>query len=400
MITVFYLISKCYFEYFLTPNIEKVILKLAQKQSEIELKQSKRNKLENLISNTCDDKNIPNLRRELREVTAEIVNLTTLEESFTNNLEIIVSSLDSKNNERLNIAKQIAEIIDNENDNIKFRYTLEDMIYIINEYHYKNSCNEFNKSALIDKRKSFYMNNELGNTTVFEQQKLIKKFNALIIKIDEFSFYSLNNVYLGNGINLSTEMLLLDSNKRLNEQKEKIFSEYETLNNFEKNALETIFTMVNNKLSMLFEQNILISHLNTMFKNMKNETVKYSNFKASHKKDLNNHTILYEEDKDYQQLNENEKNKYIFNSDAKDLILNFLKEAIYADDPLLRNNIMNKTIKPDFKIDKNNTYSQIIIDNPQELDDNKKIINQIRSDENEFNEIEDLVIFKRKERKK
>jgi len=400
MITVFYLILKCDFEYFLTPNIEKVILKLAQKQSEIELKQSKRNKLENSISITCDDKNIPNLRRELREVTAEIVNLTTLEESFTNNLEIIVSSLDSKNNERLDIAKQIAEIIQNENNNIKFRYTLEDMIYIINEYHYKNSCNEFNKSALIDKRKSFYMNDELGNTTVFEQQKLIKKFNALIIKIDEFSFYSLNNVYLGNGINLSTEMLLLDSNKRLNEQKEKIFSEYETLNNFEKNALETIFTMVNNKLSMLFEQNILISHLNTMFKNMKNETVKYSNSKASHKKDLNNQTILYEEDKDYQQLNENEKNKYIFNSDAKDLILNFLKEAIYADDPLLRNNIMNKTIKPDFKIDKNNTYSQIIIDNPQELDDNKKIINQIRSDENEFNEIEDLVIFKRKERKK
>lgn len=377
-------------------------MKLAHKKSEIELKQSKRNKIENLINNTDDDKNLPNLRRQLREVTAEIVNLTTLEESFTNNLEIIVSSLDSKNNERLEIAKQIADIIKNENDNIKFKYTLEDMIYIINEYHYKNTNNDFDKTGMVNRGNSILKINEAGNSTIYDQQVLIKKFNALIVKIDEFSFYNLNNIYLGNGINLSTEMLVIDSNKRLKEQKAKIYSEYEPLGNFEKNSLETIFTMANNKINTLFEQNILITHLNTMFKNMKNETVKYYNSKASLKKDLNNQTVQlqFEEDKDYQQLNQIEKNKFIFNSNIKDLILNFLKDAISGDDPFLRNNVMNKTIRPDFKFDKNNSYSQIIIDNPQELDNIKHNFDQLKFEENEFDDLDELVFFKRKERKK
>lgn len=341
------------------------------------------------------------MRRELREVTAEIVNLTTLEESFTNNLELIVSSLDAKNNERVDIAKQIADIIQKENDNIKYKYTLEDMIYIINEYHYKNTNNELDKSGFGERRNTIMRSNDNGIDTIYEQQRLLKKFNVLIFKIDELCFFNLNSVYLANGINLSTEMLVMDSNRRLKEQKDKITAEYESLNNFEKNSLETIMTMANNKLNMLFEQNVLITHLNTMFKNLKNETIKYYNSKASLKKDLNNQTIVFEEDKNYQKLNENEKNKFIFNSNTKDLILNFLKEAVYADDPFLRNNVTNTTIKPDFKFDKNNSYTQIIIDNPQELDDkNKEGNNELVFDENEFTDLDDLVFFKRKERKK
>ncbi len=369
---------------------------LAQKKSEIELKQSKRNKLENLISNGDDGKNIQDLRRELREVNSGIVSLTTLEESFTNNLEIIVSRLDAQNNERLDIAKQIADIIQNENENIKYKYTLEDMIYITNEYHYKNN-NEFKKLGM-DRGKSIMKNSDFENNTILEE--LINKFNSLIVKIDEFSFFNLNNIYVAKKYELSTEMLVFESNKNLKEQKEKIFADYESLNSFEKNSLETIITMAKNKISMLLEQNILINHLNTMFKNMKNETVKYHSSKAFLKKELNNQTMQFEEHSGYQQLNQNEKNKCIFNSITKDLILNFLKEAINADDPFFRNNLTNQSIKADFKFEKDNLCKQIIIDNQQELDYGVKNNNNPISDENEFYDLDDLVFFKRKERKK
>lgn len=375
-------------------------MKLYQKKSEIESKQSKKNKLENLINKSDDDKNLPNFRRELREVTAEIVNLTTLEESFTNNLEIIISSLDSKNNERLDFAKQMADIIQNENDNIKFRYTLEDMIYIINECHYKNSSNEYNISNKIDRRKSFYNNKDIGNVKILEQQRLINKFNSFIMKIDEFSFLNLNSIFVENGYNSSTEVLILESNKRLKEQKDKIHLEYELLTKIEKIALETITTMANNKIKMLLEQNVLISHLNMMFKNMKNETVKYYNTKSFFKRDFNNQTSVNEEDKDYHLLNQHEKNKLRFNSYTKEIIIDFLKEAIYADDPLVKTNKMNRSIRPDIKFDKSNKYSLLLIDNLNDKDEQKKETIKIESENFEFEDLESLAVFTRKERRK
>jgi len=385
---------------------------LAQKKSEIEIKQSKKNKLETSISNPDDERNIPNLRKELREVATEILNLTTIEESFTTNLEMIISSLDAKNNERLEIAKQYSDLIQNENDIIKYKYTLEDMIFIINEYQYKN-----NESSNVEKtngsvtQKSSLSKKDKGNNLIAEQQKLFKRFNGYTMRIDDYSFYNLNNSYLAKGVNLSVGMLLFDSNRKLNEQKEKIISEKEFLSAYEKASIETILKMADNKLSMLFEQNALIAHINTMFKNMKKETNQYYNSKENPKEDSEKKKFKFEEDKDFQALSQLQKNKYIFNSNTKDIILNFLQEGVYSEDPFLKNHPVDKTLKIEFRFAKNNPHWQIIIDTLEELEKENEIFEQkdkkpknkedSKNSENSndftFN-LDNLAMFKRKEK--
>lgn len=385
---------------------------MAQKKSEIEIKQSKKNKLETSISNPDDERNIPNLRKELREVATEILNLTTIEESFTTNLEMIISSLDAKNNERLEIAKQYSDLIQNENDIIKYKYTLEDMIFIINEYQYKN-----NESSNVEKtngsvtQKSSLSKKDKGNNLIAEQQKLFKRFNGYTMRIDDYSFYNLNNSYLAKGVNLSVGMLLFDSNRKLNEQKEKIISEKEFLSAYEKASIETILKMADNKLSMLFEQNALIAHINTMFKNMKKETNQYYNSKENPKEDSEKKKFKFEEDKDFQALSQLQKNKYIFNSNTKDIILNFLQEGVYSEDPFLKNHPVDKTLKIEFRFAKNNPHWQIIIDTLEELEKENEIFEQkdkkpknkedSKNSENSndftFN-LDNLAMFKRKEK--
>jgi hypothetical protein len=251
-------------------------------------------------------------------------------------------------------------------------------------------------------------NRAKGNDIIFNQHRLIEKFNNIVLKIDDYSFINLNANYIAKGINLSVDILVHDSNNNLKYQKEYVDQQYNFLAKNEKPYIDTIKKMAENKLSMLFEQNVLISHLITIFKNMKNETINYHNNKF--KDSIIKSCIKNDEEEEISHLNQNEKNKYIFNTCSKELILNFLSEDIMLEDPFFMRNRIKKNIKLDNKINKDKTNSKIIFDSMFEIEEkktslenkifNRKNKNNDLNNEEESYDLGSLIIFKRKEKKK
>ena len=80
----------------------------------------------------------------------------------------------------------------------------------------------------------------------------------------------------------------------------------------------------------------------------------------------------------------------------KDVIISFLKEAIYHDDPFLRHNANNKSLRVDFKFEKNRNTPQILIDNFHEMECNRLVSSMIR-EENKILDVDMLVTCRMKE---
>lgn len=345
----------------------------------------------------------------MKEILGEISNLVTLEESYNTNLELIVSCLDSKSNERGDISVQIEEIFKEENENFLNKCTLEDMIHIIEEDFFQNKKKKVDYNPAINSQRlrgsTIKGLNSNMNNTISEHENNFILIHSINQKVDECSFYHLNLLYLTNRFNLSTEMLVTESNKKLNDNLDKLHKIYDTFTEADKKLVSNIYNMTENKITTLLEQNLLITNLNTMFKNAKSEVINYNiNNQNMPKKDLNNFTILNESDHEFIALEKKDQFKVKFNTKVKDLIISFLKEALNNEDEnVVKNTQLNRNLKIDVKLDKNNSYSQIICDNHLEIQNKntstykKKEI--ILFKENEIPELEDLVVFKRKERK-
>jgi hypothetical protein len=329
---------------------------------------------------------------KLNEINKEIAVLLAMENSFITNLEILINTICNQRNQRNDISMKIEQLIKKENEIIKYKYTIEDMIFIINEYHFKNAGNSKKKNTSTT---SINQNNLEDYNEMFE---LINRFNS---SIDNQSFIQLNSFFLTKGQNLSTEMIVCISKEKLKEIKESVEKEHNRLSEFNKMSLETVVKMIFNKIDILTEQNKLILNLNSMLKNIKNDVNIFHESRPDLKKlkeqmNLNN----YEEDPNYIKLNKSDKLKYKFNSNVKDIIISFLKEAIYHDDPFLRYNQTNKSLKVDFAFEKNKNIPQILVDNYSEMEHKKLTSPLIREDrENKYN-LNDLICCQRRDLKK
>ena len=239
-------------------------------RSTIEIKNSKRNNLTNILNKSSNNEEKGILKREIKDFSTDIHKLKTYEESYNNNLQIIIGSLDQKNNERSKISSQLLKLSEDLILHTKFKLTLEDMIVIINEYYYKN-------------------NNE--NKTEHKKSKIIggerkDLFQMLVFKnkiIDDSSFINLNQNFLKHKKNLSTDALIIESNSQLEIHRTEFIDLFKSLTEQDKITLSTIIDMTENKIKLIFEQNKLIQNLNLMFKNLPGEVVEY--YENKHKKE-------------------------------------------------------------------------------------------------------------------
>lgn len=285
-------------------------MKLSEMKSTIEIKNSDRNNLTNILNKSSNNVQKGNLKREIKDFSTDIHNLTTYEESYNNNLQIIIGSLDQKNNERSKISSQLLKLSEDLILHTKFKLTLEDMIVIINEYYYKN-----NNEIKTEHKKSKIIGGERKDL-----------FQMLVFKnklIDDSSFINLNHKFLKHKKNLSTEALIIESNSLLEIHRTEYINLFKSLTEPDKISLSTLLDMTENKIKLIFEQNKLIQNLNLMFKNLPGEIVEFYENKNKKEDETGNENS---------NMSKNERNLQKLYSSTKDTIISFLHEAVESDE--------------------------------------------------------------------
>jgi len=179
-----------------------------------------------------------------------------------------------------------------ENEYLTSRYSIEDMIYILQEYSSIGMKPEENiNSSFSDKSREKFL-------------ELVK----LNEKLENFSFLSLNQEY---PFYIIDDIIAL-SEKEINDVMRNIDSMTSSLTEMIKENLKIIFEMINNKVELMREQNKLIKYLYTILVNLDKEVIK---------KNKNNFIGLEEK---YKNMNK----EYIY----KDMIVEFLREVYRTDE--------------------------------------------------------------------
>lgn len=276
-------------------EINKKSVDLKSNSTQIELVEDQIEELINDI-NTMKFKistgeNIRNYQEMISEKTTKINNLNIYKDSLSTNLQIIIIFLESKDKEKYEKAKQISEIVSKENEYLKTKFILEDMIHIINE---SNNYSNYQTDELNDKEKEKYIEffnfcDQIENLTFL---KLHKKYPYMIIS-------DIISISEGNLNQVKTEYDLLKQNLSEN-MKEK---------------LNVILNMIDTKYELTTEQNNLIRCLYSFFNNLESEIKKKAD----------------EMDKDSFKMFSDNKGKHI-EYVYKELIINYLKEVYKQDD--------------------------------------------------------------------
>lgn len=180
----------------------------------------------------------------INEKLIRINNLVIYKDSLNMNLKVIIGYLETKDKERYEKSKLITNLISQENDLIKCKFILEDMIQLILE---SNNYNKDQFENTIDKDKEKYS----------EYFKYSEQLNSC-------TFIMLNKNY--------PYMIIPDILDKSNVLVEAIKAEYiskkQNLSEFNKESLKTILRIVESKIDLILEQNKLIKGLYGLFNNL------------------------------------------------------------------------------------------------------------------------------------
>jgi hypothetical protein len=221
----------------------------------------------------------------------KINNLKIYKEALLNNKQILIDLLQSKEKEKNEKEKQISLFNLKENSYLRNRYSIEDMIYILQEYHSINIKPEDNINSFSDKAREKFL-------------ELIRHNE----KLDKFTFLSLNEQYSYYLI----EDVIAISEKEISEILSNIDGMTSSLTEIIKENLRIIFEMIYNKVELIREQNKLILYLYTIFSNLDKKDIingKPTNYIGNEKNKTYNKEYIY-----------------------KDMIIEFLKEAYRTDE--------------------------------------------------------------------
>jgi hypothetical protein len=219
----------------------------------------------------------------------KINNLKIYKEALLNNKQILIDILQSKEKEKNEKEKHIITLNTKENIYLRNKYAIEDMIYILQEYHSINIKPEDNMNNFSDKAREKFL-------------ELIRNNE----KLDKYTFLSLHQEYPYYII----DDIISISEKEISDILSQIDGMTSSLTEIIKENLKIIFDMIYNKVELIREQNKLIMYLYTIFSNLD-------------KKDITNGKTT-----NYIDKSKNYNKEYVY----KEMIIEFLKEAYRTDE--------------------------------------------------------------------
>jgi hypothetical protein len=194
------------------------------------------------------------VKKNIGEKNKQLYNLKIYKESLMNNLQLIIVFLEEKEKERKVIADNISRQTDKENQYLKSRYVIEDMIMIIFESITSSQNNSDNSGQT-----------QSSSTEKFKE-KYIELFN-FNDKLEKITFSELNNTYPHKII----EDILTYSNNELKNITKSIEITKASMSEIIKENLSVLFKMIDTKIELISEQNNMIKNLYNMLSNLQKE---------------------------------------------------------------------------------------------------------------------------------
>ena len=329
----------------------EIIQTMENNNGDLNIKNNSDN-LENISPNSSIDKkrfnrkkrlsnlefeNDPEYKEVLLEIQKQIKNKEIFKESLNKNLEFISSSLEMKEYERNSLLQEIDKVTEKENQILKERYILDDIIHLYKE-------NKMRKNNI-----------DLSNL----DNQSNKKSGIIVQKVNEVytELMKLNKILDKNSINyLNTykpystlDDLLLESNKQLIVVKDFLENINTQQGETIKNELKIIFELINEKINLMEQQNKMIKIFDTLLNNLNESDVK------NYVQEKETNDEVTENDPNTLIMDEYKKEKYYI---YKNIIINLLKETYWfieqEDQIVIRNDdIPAKEIKEYFKENEN-----------------------------------------------
>lgn len=280
-------------------NQKNIDLNAATEQIDVveDKMESYNNEITELKSNlTQDDEKNTKIVKNINEKNKHLYNLKIYKESLMNNLQVIIMFLEEKEKERKGYADEISRQTDKENQYLKARYTVEDMIMILIESFSGHSGMMFEHSGKSDSHDKF-------------KSKYIELFE-FSDNLEKITFSELNKVY---PYKIIDDIIKL-SNTELKKISKSLEITKSTLSEVVKENLKILFEMVETKMELIKEQNHMIKNMYHIFTNLEKEI----------KMHFVNDNNFYKSDEDHAEKNNiNSHVEYVY----KKLIVKFFEDA-------------------------------------------------------------------------
>ena len=232
-----------------------------------------------------------NTQELINDRIGKINNLNIYKDSLSTNLQIIINYLENKDKERYEKAKIISTLVAKENEYLKGKFVLEDMIQILYEStNYNNNQTEEVNDKYKDKYLEYFKFAEQIDNCSF--LRLHKKFPFMIIS-DILAYSELNIISIKKEYDIHKQNLSENIKEHLN----------------------VILNMIETKFDLTQEQNNLIKCLYALFSNLESEIKKKTD-------ELDKESIKFYTD------NRGKHIEYIY----KELVVSYLKEVYKQDD--------------------------------------------------------------------
>jgi hypothetical protein len=249
-----------------------------------------------------DEEKNSGILKKIGEKNKLLYNLKIYKESLMNNLQVIIIFLEEKEKERKRIADEISRQTDKENQYLKARYTVEDMIMII-----------FESLTTMQMRDQADNTNKAGSNTDKYKEKYLELF-SYGDKLEKITFTELNKVYPYKII----EDILNYSNSELKNIAKNVELTKSTLSEMVREHLKIMFEMIETKIDLIREQNNMIRYLYNIFTNLESEIkAKFVEDNSSYKNSEDNRSMKSGKSSMGNHV------EYIY----KDLIIKFFEDA-------------------------------------------------------------------------
>lgn len=245
---------------------------------------------------------------EIIEIQKQIHNKEIFKESLNKNLQVISSSLDSKEKGRSLIVSSINKVTDKENSYLQARNIIEDMIQVLFD-----AINRQNMQKNFTSEDYKMINANTKNL----HSKIRETYNKLLALNDQSEKISFISIHIAEPFKL-TQDILNDSNEKIESIREAIDKIKAQQTETVKNDLKIIYQLIETKLNLIDEQNKMIKIIYVLLSSLKENDVKlYFQDKNKVKESMLTSSTVKDD------VNDNI--EYIY----KDIIINLLKETYW-----------------------------------------------------------------------
>ena len=245
---------------------------------------------------------------EIIEIQKQIHNKEIFKESLNKNLQVISSSLDSKEKGRSLIVSSINKVTDKENSYLQARNIIEDMIQVLFD-----AINRQNMQKNFTPEDYKMINANTKNLHL----KIRETYNKLLALNDQSEKISFISIHIAEPFKL-TQDILNDSNEKIESIREAIDKIKAQQTETVKNDLKIIYQLIETKLNLIDEQNKMIKIIYVLLSSLKENDVKlYFQDKNKVKESMLTSSTVKDD------VNDNI--EYIY----KDIIINLLKETYW-----------------------------------------------------------------------